>query len=261
MGTSNGGDRCDRGLRIGEIYRYPKPPSDKNRFIDGCPNFYYFTASPFGKRLQLDSGINSPRKVLGTDSASRIPLIAVRSSPWKAGGEETPWKDDYDLERGRVRYYGDHKVGVGRPLGETKGNKCLLEASALHLSRRANERVAAPPIMVFRAVTYRGKVKGWVEFCGVAVIERVETIEQRDPTSGKAFPNYAFDLAILATATEGGFIDWRWIDDRRDPGLSAADTLRYAPRDWRDWVDIGPSAIDEIRRRQVPDQAKSTPSR
>ena len=35
--------------------------------------------------------------------------------------------------------------------------------------------------------------KGQVEFCGVAIIERLEHVVQRDPSSGISFPNIAVD--------------------------------------------------------------------
>ena len=58
--------------------------------------------------------------------------------------------------------------------------------------------------MVFRAVSANGAVKGYVQFCGVALLERVESVIQSDPRTGLSFPNYVFDLAVADTTREGG---------------------------------------------------------
>jgi hypothetical protein len=235
-------------MRLSSIYRYARGASATDAVIDGFPNFYYPTVESDGTRLLLESGINVPKAVSAIDGERR-PVIALRSSPWKAGGESTPWHDAFELDHGHVRYFGDHKVDTVGPVGTTRGNEALYKASLQHQANTPSERAASPPIMLFRAVTVAGKVKGYVEFCGVAVVERVETIVQRDPKSSSSFANYVFDLAILSTAAESEVIDWRWIDDRRNPALPLADTLRFAPRAWRDWLVGGVTVLPRVRRR------------
>jgi hypothetical protein len=199
----------------------------------------------------LEAGINAPAAI-ASKSGDRRALIAIRSSPWKAGHETNPWHDEFDLDHGHVRYFGDHKPStIGLP-GATKGNRLLLEAARLHAGTTRDERRQAPPLLLFRAITVhregRTFVKGHVEFCGAAIIERLEHVVQRDPDSGRSFPNIALDLAVVSGGAVDG-IDLRWIDDRRDPDLPDEDTLRHAPASWIRWVKLGRIAIPGIRRR------------
>src|SRR5690606_32137097 len=111
--------------------------------------------------------------IVGPDD-SRTPAIAIRSSPWKAGQDTTPWHDEFDLDHGHVRYFGDHKVSTLGAVGTTRGNKQLLEAWRLHASGERRERLLASPLMVFRAtptwIDGVRKDKGYMEFCGIGVI-------------------------------------------------------------------------------------------
>lgn len=235
-------------MHVTSTYRYARDAAAGEPMVDDFPNFYYLTVESDGTRLSLTSGINVPKEVSAVDGERR-PVIALRSSPWKAGGESTPWHDFFELDHGHVRYFGDHKVDTVGPVGSTRGNEALYKAALQYQANTPAERAVAPPIMVFRAVTVRRKFKGYVEFCGVAVVERVETIVQRDPKSSSSFANYVFDLAILSTAAESEVIDWRWIDDRRNPALPLADTLEFAPRAWREWLVGGATVLPRVRRR------------
>jgi len=98
--------------------------------------------------------------------------------------------------------------------------------------------------------------KGFVEFCGAALIERLEHVVQRDPESGRSFPNIVLDLAVVSSDSSDG-IDMRWIDDRRDPSLSATEALRHAPESWKRWVREGRSAVPRVRRRVVSARVKT----
>jgi hypothetical protein len=233
--------------------RYARGSDASSIELDGYLN-YHFLMSPalLGlPKVMLEAGINHPTEVRAGNT-SRRPLIAIRSSPWKAGHETNPWHDEFDLDHGHVRYFGDHKVETGGIPGATRGNRTLMEAWALHSGADRAQRLLAPPLLLFRSFTavVDGKTtpKGHVEFCGVAVIERLEHVVQRDPKSGRSFPNLALDLAILA-GEEGDRVDLRWIDDRRDGSLSPEEALRFAPESWKRWVREGRSAIPRVRRR------------
>jgi hypothetical protein len=232
-----------------QILRYGRPALPQEPHVDGYPNFHYLTVSTDGTQAQLESGINGLKQVTCIDGSQRRPAIAVRSSPWKAGHETTPWHDAFDLDHGHVRYFGDHKVSSVGPLGSTRGNAWLMEAWSLHWGVTPDERVQAPPILLFRAASVGGAVKGYVEFCGVAVLERLEQVVQRDPTTGRSFANYVFDMAVLDVSGEAECVDWRWIDDRRDPELTVRSTLRFAPRSWKRWVEEGDPILPRVRRR------------
>ena len=99
-------------------------------------------------------------------------------------------------------------------------------------------------------------MKGQVEFCGVGLIERLEHVVQRDPKTGKSFPNIVVDLAVVDLAAEGDIVDMRWVDDRRNPSVSAEEALRHAPKAWTRWVKEGRSAIPRIRRRPMSSRVK-----
>lgn len=247
FGDANKLEAAPRPMRVTQVYRYPEKAAATTQFVDDFPNYYYATVDPSGTQLQLESGVNRAKMVRAPDGLRR-PVIALRSSPTKAGGEITPWHDVFDLDHGYVRYFGDHKVATAVPLGSTNGNKAMVEAAMLHQAKTGSERLLAPPIMIFRGVTQGAALKGYVEFCGVAVIERVLTIVQRDPLSDMTFPNYVFDLAVLSTAPEGDLIDFRWVDDRRNPGVSLQATLNHAPKAWRDWVAGGTPTLSKVRR-------------
>lgn len=234
-------------MHVTNVYRYARGPHVDRPMIDGYPNYHFLTASVAGVKALLESGINPVREVRAADGYRR-PLIGIRSSPWKAGTETTPWHDVFDLDHGHVRYFGDHKVSTPGPLGSTTGNAALLEAWELHQGRSRKDRLLAPPVMIFRAVSANGAVKGYVQFCGVAVIERVESVVQSDPQTGLTFPNYVFDLVVVDTSREADQVDWRWIDDRRDPRVGLEKSLRFAPSAWREWVEAGSRALATVRR-------------
>lgn len=248
-------------MAVHDELRYAQGASQVDVVLDGLLN-YHWLMSPAElamARVMLEAGINAPTTVTGP-SGSRRPLIAIRSSPWKAGHETNPWHDEFDLDHGHVRYFGDHKPStLGLP-GATKGNRLLLEAARLHSGTTTDERLAAPPLLLFRAITVRREgrslVKGHVEFCGAAIIERLEHVVQRDPESGRSFPNLALDLAVVAGGDFDG-IDLRWMDDRRDPSLTPAEALRHAPDSWKRWVKQGRVAIPGVRRRVLASTVRS----
>lgn len=237
-------------MRVTSVYRYARGPGIDRPTVDGFPNYHHLTASVDGVKALLESGINPVREVKAADGIRR-PVIGIRSSPWKAGTEATPWHDVFDLEHGRVRYFGDHKISTPGPLGSTTGNAALLEAWTLHRGYSRADRLLATPLMIFRAVRANGAVKGYVQFCGVVIIEGVDRVVQRDPQTGLDFPNYVFDLVVVDTSREADEVDWRWIDDRRDPSLSLEQTLRFAPAAWREWVAEGTPDLSKIRRRKA----------
>ena len=197
-----------RRVQMLDIVRYDRTYSPVEVRLGDYWNFWWLQdapGSPF-KRIQLESGINPVAFVAGPEAVRR-PLIALRSSPWKAGQESTPWHDEFDLNHGHVRYFGDHKVSTLGPVGTTPGNRALLEAWNLHGSGKREDRLLAPPLILFRAVPIwrdgRRVDKGHVEFCGVGVLERLEYIVQRDPGSSRpgqaaaTFPNIVVDINVI----------------------------------------------------------------
>lgn len=237
-----------RTLHMGEVLRYRSVKDTLPATVDGYGNFYYVTDSPGQKRALLEAGINAIARVK-TAEGQRRPAVLIRSSPWKAGSEQTPWHDVFDLDYGHVRYFGDHKADLDRPVGTTVGNAALLEAFEAHQASTADGRAAAAPLLLFRSVSKNGKPKGHVEFCGVGLIERVERTIQVGGPARRSFTNYVFDLALIDLSAEDDAVEWDWITARRDPGVSDADALAQAPTAWREWVEHGHSVLPRVRRR------------
>ncbi|MER6515464.1 MULTISPECIES: HNH endonuclease [unclassified Streptomyces] len=233
-------------LRVGEVLRSGRDTDAAKALIDGYPNIHHVTASRILPQIQLSKGINAMAKVKAPDGR-RHPAVLIRSSPWKAGSAETPWHDVFDLDNGRVRYFGDHRVEHNHPLGSRGGNKTLLEVFAGHQALTVEQRAAAVPLLVFEAATRNRTPKGYVAFRGVAVIEQHERIEQE--TAGQSFPNYRYELAVLDLSADEDRVDWSWIEARGNTTLAASDTLDHAPRSWRRWVEHGHAVLPEVRRR------------
>jgi hypothetical protein len=246
-----------------EVLRYTQGAIRTEIELDGFLNYHFVTTPPdVGNvpRLMLEAGIN-PAALVRAPGYARRPVISLRSSPWKAGHVTNPWHDEFDLDHGHIRYYGDHKpTTIGLP-GATPGNRAVFDAWELHAATAPVARLHAPPLLVYRSATVtrdgRSLVKGHVEFCGAAIIERLEHVVQRDPETGRSFPNLVLDLAVVDLADTGDTLDMRWIDDRRNPALSATETARHAPASWMRWVKDGRAVIPRIRRRVVSSRVRS----
>ncbi|MEV7412882.1 restriction endonuclease [Streptomyces althioticus] len=235
-------------LRVGQVLRYTSAKDPTEPVLDEYANFHYATDAPGHKKALLESGINGMAKV-SVSGRRRRPAILIRSSPWKAGSQQTPWHDVFDMDNGHVRYFGDHKAGLAKPPGTTTGNAALLEAFAEHQAPTPEERASAAPLLLFRAVSRNGKVKGFVEFCGLGVIERAERIVQWAGHEHTTFTNYVYDIALIDLTAENDQVDWDWITARRSPAVSDLEALAKAPRAWREWVKRGHSALPRVRRR------------
>ncbi|MFH8223477.1 restriction endonuclease [Streptomyces sp. NPDC018057] len=235
-------------LRVGQVLRYSSAKDPTEPVLAGYENFHYVTNSPGHKRALLESGINGMAKV-SANGRQRRPAILIRSSPWKAGSEQTPWHDVFDMDNGHVRYFGDHKVGLTKPPGTTTGNAALLDAFTEHQAPTPEERAGAAPLLLFRAVSRDGRVKGFVEFCGLGVIERAERIVQWAGHEHTTFTNYVYDIALIDLSVENDQVDWDWITARRSATVSDREALAKAPRFWREWVKRGHSALPRVRRR------------
>jgi hypothetical protein len=133
----------------------------------------------------------------------------------------------------------------------TEGNARMLAALEQHHSNDPAVRVLALPILLLEGFSLRGRAKGQVRFQGLAVIQRAELLVQLDPATGGSFTNYRFDLVLLDLKHDDDEIDWRWIDERRDPSVAAGATLDRAPAAWRRWVAEGQPGLERLQRRVV----------
>lgn len=237
-------------MRIGTVYRASNQSVKQNPSlleVDGCPNFYYHTFMQGKSKIQFQRGVHAIARVALSDGSTRTPAIILSSSPHLYGSEKTPWEDVYDPDFGRVRYYGDNKSCQTRPEAKC-GNKALLEAFRYHSSPIKQDKIDnAIPILFFERVPYNGSQKGYLKFHGYGVIESVELVTQYDvKTKDGYFSNYVFDMCVFSLKEDNEEFLWDWINARRDPNLSNNDTLKYAPRAWKQWVKSGD--LTKVRR-------------
>jgi hypothetical protein len=163
------------------------------------------------------------------------------------GSHFTPWQDEFEPDLGFVRYYGDNKSTDSEP-NETPGNSALLSEFRYHSSADPHERARATPLVLFRRVEVDGRIKGNVQFAGLAVIERVERITQFNPATREYFTNYVFEFAVLGLTLENESLNWEWIDQRRNASSKVNEILIFAPYAWREWVKFGNDALPRLRR-------------
>jgi len=236
-------------MRVGQIFRYARPYDREEETIDGLPNYFHLTHSPGEKLPLLDSGINPIARVQGPDG-ERCPVILISSSPHKIGSPETPWQDFFDPDNGHIHYFGDNNTPGVDPSAK-KGNKALLEQYGWHSSPSLEERQRSCPIVVFKRVRVGNRSKGNVQFQGYGIVTQVTRVTQYDRVKERPFPNYAFDFTLLNMVSENEEFSWEWITKRRDCRLTLEETLKAAPKAWKDWVKGGKSSIERCRRRVV----------
>jgi len=234
-------------MKVGEVFRYARPYEPSPKIIDGLPNYFYSTFCKDSNMPLLDSGIN-PIRAIKAPEGWRIPAILISSSPHRLGTSQTPWQDFFDPDTGYIRYYGDNKLPVSNP-ELAPGNKRLLEAFRIHNYPEIGPRSLSVPIIFFRRVRYGGKAKGFVQFQGFGIISRAELVTQYDRFNKRYFSNYVFGLTVFSLAKEAEDFNWDWINLRRNPDLTLADTLKIAPASWKRWIKHGTKALDQCRRR------------
>lgn len=227
-----------RKIALGEIVRYPDPPDQTAEYLDGYRNFFNLSAVAGASRLIMNRGIDNPAWVSAPEGLRR-PVILIRSNPLRSGTSKAPWKDVFDLDEGRVQYYGDHKADSPGPPEGTRGNAALLAAYEAHSSDDPATRATAVPLVIFRSVERNGQTKGYLEFCGLGVIKQAELIDQQDPGTGKSFRNFRFDIALLDLTPEGNQLDWEWINARRDSQATIEVSNSMAPVSWESWIRTG----------------------
>lgn len=234
-------------MRIGETFRYSRPYSPKPKTIDGMLNYFYVTFTKNVKLPLLEAGINPIREVNAADGKRR-PAILISSSPHRIGTETTPWQDFFDPDNGHIRFYGDNRMPRENP-ATCKGNKILLDAFMKHSAMEQEIRRYSVPIIFFRRVKERGRLKGYVQFQGFGIIERVSLITQYDQKKEWSFPNYVFDFVVFDLAREQEDFSWEWISKRLNIDIKLEETLKYGPNSWKDWILKGSSSLEKNRRR------------
>ena len=118
-------------LTIGTIYRYSSSNPVDVEIIDELPNLLFHTNTVGENKALLEAGIN-PIRAVKTSYGLRTPAILISSSTHKQGSKDTPWQDEFDVDNGYIKYYGDNK-SIGDP-SKAPGNSNILEQFPLQKS-------------------------------------------------------------------------------------------------------------------------------
>lgn len=232
-------------LTIGTIYRYASFNPVDVEIIDELPNLMFFTHTPNQNKPLLEAGIN-PIGIVKTKAGNRTPAILITSSTHKQGSRETPWQDQFDVDNGYIKYFGDNK-NISDP-GKAAGNKLILGQFALHNSSSIEDRIKAVPFIFFRSVKVGDRVKGNRAFQGIGLIRSAELVTQYQKDIGY-FTNYVFEFDVLDMRQEFELFSWDWISARRDPKMTNEGCLELAPKSWQEWVKNGQLSRDRVIRR------------
>ncbi len=180
-----------------------------------------------------------------TASRGITPLINFHSNPFKEDENQTPWRDLIFQKEGRVIFNGDNYQS-NKVASSTFGNKLVLSILDLFASKEIEDRLKAPPVIVTRTISYKGKT-GYREFVGFGIISiSPKLVQQYEKSTNKVFSNYQFEVTLLKLG-DGEKFNWNWIDDRRDKFISINESLRYAPKSWKDWVKNGSASVAKNR--------------
>jgi len=232
-------------LSIGTVYRYSSANPVDVPEIDGLPNLLFHTHTQGHNKPLLEAGIN-PIKSVRINGGLRTPAILISSSTHKHGSKDTPWKDEFDVDNGFIKYYGDNK-SLGDP-SHAPGNLRLLEQFRLQHSNDFESRLKAAPFIFFKSVKVGNRIKGNRSFQGVGLVRSAELVTQYQRDIGY-FTNYVFEFDVLDLRYDFELFNWNWISARRNPHLSDESTLELAPKCWQEWVSKGEISRDKLIRR------------
>ena len=200
------------------------------------------TKGRFDKPLNHQKGISYLKPSRGI-----TPVINFHSNPNKEDKLQTPWRDLIFQEEGRVVYNGDNKTS-SLEASSTFGNKHVLSILKLYFSSKEEDRLKAVPIIVTSTLDINGKT-GFRKFIGFGIIERNPVlVQQYEKKTNKVFSNYQFEVTLFKL-DDGEKFNWDWIDDRRDEFISIKESLKRAPKSWKDWVKYGNSVISRNKLR------------
>lgn len=215
---------------LGRSYRNPPINSDEEgEFINRFERYLDTGLSPF-------NGIKCVRRQKGDLKDDKIDFLVLYSNPRTSS--KNPWHDEIDLEKGRIRYWGDAKPDEEKEYDEYTGNQWLEEIYENYYleARQKDLREKAPPILVFESPE-----KGQVKFCGICVLDKLRT--EYFKYDGRISANYLAELSILNSRE----VSMEWIKERAYEG-----TNYKAPEAWKEWVKTGnidrfTVHVDEIR--------------
>lgn len=237
----------DTLISVGEVFRLSYKESETGAAGPRLPSYLDLTRGRHPKAVNPNRGIWPYPEVQETSGGpKRIPAIVCTSNPFSPNARNNPWIDIIEPDEGYALYNGDNKSSKTQPF-HTPGNHAVWSVFPLYIERA--QRVLAPPFVLFRQVQVARSRSGFKEFCGYGVPTRLTLRTQREPRKASYFVNLAVELALFELSDSGGRLNWRWIDDRRDPSITAEDALAAAPPAWKRWVHG--EDVDRCRRRVV----------
>src|SRR5262249_17272567 len=136
-------------------------------------------------------------------SYPKIPSCLILTTTNISQQYHNPWEDSVDYNSGQIIYWGDAKFdSCNRTKKHTdfKGNNILQQIHELVLLQDSK---FIPPILHF----LRNK-KGWVQFSGLCVLDRLETTWFED--KGRPIINFRCHLSILDVEE----VPLQWIHQR-----------------------------------------------
>jgi|TARA_B100000315_G_scaffold244877_1_gene270112 hypothetical protein len=231
-------------IKIGQIFRYQ---SGSVASASNYEDYYALTKGVYNTGVGTGGkGIFPYAKVSEPDKDfPRIPAFIIHSNPFKEGTEQSPWVDIINADQGYAVYNGDNKSSKLTAC-ESSGNKALINTFPLY--RDHSKRIFAPPIIIFKQEIINGKRKGYRSFQGYGIPTKAFSRIQREKNSPDYFTNLVFEILLLNLDTEDDKFSWEWIDKRRDKHLTSKETLKYAPKAWRDWVKKRDENFETLRR-------------
>jgi len=216
------------GYRVG--YNYRDLTSTKSGSGD---EFLYWLSQPnvggdVPNTIGATSGIR-PKKFINKDLKlpkhfEAIPSLLVITTTLISQQYHNPWEDMVDYGTGQIIYWGDAKYDEknrSKKYKDFKGNKVLLLINDLLLTQ---DRTFVPPILHFS----RNK-KGYVQFSGLCVLDRIETAWFED--KGRPITNLRCILSILDL--EECPIAWL---HARSLANKASEIDKLCPEVWRDYL-------------------------
>ena len=229
-------------IRIGEVFRVP---GDRKLADDasGFRNLHRITRGRHDRGFDPQKGMFFFGRVHDPDQQERCPAFILYSTRRHRGSISNPWLDVIDEDRGYALYYGDNRRPDYAP-SQSRGNRRLIDLIEQYSDPKL--RNIAPPVLLFEDQSIEMRARGFRRFSGFGVPTNVRVQAQASPDGH--FVNLAIELALFSTDAEDGFLDWSWIDDRRDGSISGAHANRSSPKSWRTWVLDGDAALDRVRR-------------
>lgn len=217
--------------------------------LDGTWN-YRFVTSLNGKP---GTAANIQRPMFWYSDINQVcPALIFHSNPLQQDKKVNPWRDVIIQEDGVVFYNGDNKsadrlIGDNTKGGPQSGNNKVAGLMNLYKSQSREERLNAPPIVIFEQVRFNGSAKGYRAFRGVGILKKTHVRQQYQANSERVFSNFLFEITLIRLPSQG--LNWEWINDRRDSSLSPEQSLRHAPESWKTWVNEGEGSLYKVRQK------------